>query len=110
MPWVQALGAPMSTDMLTAATSLLSLAFRPRLFGSRQAPGTAQVSAEPETHAAYGVDETQATRLRAWAETEPAPSLDVYLGRAAFGDVLYARLKDEPGVRLAQGVPRDLLE
>ena len=48
-------------------------------------------------------------RLKVFAEGSPTPALDVYLGRAAFGETLYARLAREAPVRLARGMPPETL-
>lgn len=70
---------------------------------------TGRVDADAERYPDYGLGDDQAVRLRAWAEGAAAPALDVYLGRPAYGGVVYARLADEAQVRLAQGLPLDEL-
>jgi len=70
---------------------------------------TGRVDADADRYPDYGLGDGQAIRLRAWAEGAAAPSLDVYLGRPAYGGVVYARLADEAQVRLAQGLPFDEL-
>lgn len=44
-PWDQALSAPLSNDLISAATSLFAMAVRPRFFGSRSNAETAVIPA-----------------------------------------------------------------
>jgi diguanylate cyclase (GGDEF)-like protein/PAS domain S-box-containing protein len=44
LPWGQALSAPVSKDVIIAATSLFAMAMRPRLFGSRNNASAAEAS------------------------------------------------------------------
>lgn len=70
---------------------------------------TSVVERDASRYAGYGLADGQAVRLRAWTEGSAAPALDVYLGRPAFGGVVYARLTDDSDVRLAQGLDPRLL-
>ncbi len=70
---------------------------------------TSRVDGDPQRYDSYGLGEGQGVRLRAWAEGAAAPALDVYLGRPAFGGVLYARLSDDAEIRLAEGLAPELL-
>lgn len=96
--WIDGAGAPANAE----ACARLARAAQALTLG-------AIVSDDPASYESYGLAESQAVRLKVFPEGSLTPALDAYLGRAAFGETLYARLAREAPVRLANGMPLETL-
>jgi hypothetical protein len=77
--------------------------------GAQQLAAGPAVSEDPSAYGTYGLSDAEAARLKVFAESSAAPALDVYFGKPAYGDALYARLAGEAPVFIETGVDPALL-